>query len=126
MVGVADFDDVHCFIYYQHYHLKGLVLLARSILKHEVTFFFTFLNYHFISVDNKKARIGRSFLLHPHFLSMALPAISGPRLLIQFHNQFSQTVGFLGRVISPSQGRYLNTGQHSHRISSYTNKTSIP
>jgi hypothetical protein len=29
-------------------------------------------------------------------------------------------------VISPSQGRYLNTGQHSHRISSYTNKTSIP
>jgi hypothetical protein len=28
---------------------------------------------------------------------------------------FTQTVGFLGRVISPSQGRYLHTGQHKHR-----------
>jgi hypothetical protein len=27
-------------------------------------------------------------------------------------NHFSQTVGLLGQVISPSQGRYLNTGQH--------------
>jgi hypothetical protein len=28
--------------------------------------------------------------------SMALPAHSGPRLLIQFRNQFSQTLGLLG------------------------------
>jgi hypothetical protein len=27
-----------------------------------------------------------------------------------------QTVEFLGRVISPSQSRYLHTGQHKHRI----------
>jgi hypothetical protein len=27
----------------------------------------------------------------------------------------SQTVGLLGRVTGPSQGRYLNTGQHKHR-----------
>jgi hypothetical protein len=33
-------------------------------------------------------------------------------LLIQFRNHFSQTVGLLERVISPSQGRYLHTGQH--------------
>jgi hypothetical protein len=32
--------------------------------------------------------------------------------LVQFRNHFSQTVGLLGRVISPSQGRYLNRGQH--------------
>jgi hypothetical protein len=38
---------------------------------------------------------------------MASPAHSVPRLLIQFRNHFSQTVGRLGRVISPSQGRYL-------------------
>jgi hypothetical protein len=43
---------------------------------------------------------------------MALPAHSGPWLLIQFRNHFSQTAGLLRRVISPSQGRYLNTGQH--------------
>jgi hypothetical protein len=39
---------------------------------------------------------------------------------------FLQTVGFLGRVISPSQGRYLNTGQHKHRINTYTHQTSMP
>jgi hypothetical protein len=35
--------------------------------------------------------------------SMALPAHSGPRPVIQFRNHFLQTVWLLGRVISPSQ-----------------------
>jgi hypothetical protein len=39
---------------------------------------------------------------------------------------FPQTVGHLGRVISPSQGRYLNIGQHKHRINAYTHQTSVP
>jgi hypothetical protein len=46
------------------------------------------------------------------FFSMALPAHSGSWPRIQFRNHFSQTVGLLGWVISPSQGLYLNTGQH--------------
>jgi hypothetical protein len=58
--------------------------------------------------------------------SMALPAHSGPWPLIQVRNNFSQTVGLLGRVISPSQGRYLNTGQHKHRMSTTTHQTSMP
>jgi hypothetical protein len=37
-----------------------------------------------------------------------------------------QTVGLLGRDISSSQGLYLNTGQHKHRINIYTHKTSMP
>jgi hypothetical protein len=57
---------------------------------------------------------------------MALPAYSGPRPLIQFINNFSQTVELLGRVIGPSQGRYLNTGQPKHRINAYTHQTSMP
>jgi hypothetical protein len=57
---------------------------------------------------------------------MALPAHSGPRPLIQFRNHFSQTVGLLGRVISPSQGRYLHTGQHKQRINAYTHQTFMP
>jgi hypothetical protein len=57
---------------------------------------------------------------------MALPAHSGPRPLIQFRNHFSQTAGLLGRVISPSQGRYLSTGQHKHKINAYTHQTSMP
>jgi hypothetical protein len=46
---------------------------------------------------------------------MALPAHSGPLPLIQLRNHFSQTVGLLGGVISPSHGRYLYIGQHKHR-----------
>jgi hypothetical protein len=60
------------------------------------------------------------------FFLMALPAHSGPRPLIQFRNHFSQTVGLIGRVISPSQGRYLNTGQHKHKINAYIHQTSMP
>jgi hypothetical protein len=43
----------------------------------------------------------------------------GPWPLIQFCNHFSQTVGLLARVTSPSQGRYLSTGQHKHRINAH-------
>jgi hypothetical protein len=39
---------------------------------------------------------------------------------------YLQKVGLLGRGISSSQGLYLNTGQHKHRINTYTHKTSIP
>jgi hypothetical protein len=45
------------------------------------------------------------------FFTMALPAHSRPGPLIQFRDHFSQTVGLLGRVISSSQGLYLNTEQ---------------
>jgi hypothetical protein len=34
--------------------------------------------------------------------------------------------GLLGRFISPSQGRYLHTGQHKHRINADTHQTSMP
>jgi hypothetical protein len=34
-----------------------------------------------------------------------------------------QSAGLLGRVISSSQGLYLNTGQHKHRINAYTQQT---
>jgi hypothetical protein len=50
---------------------------------------------------------------------MALPAHSESTLLVQFCNHFSQTVGLLGRVINPSQGRYLHT-EHKHRINAHT------
>jgi hypothetical protein len=57
---------------------------------------------------------------------MVLSAHSEPWPLIQFRNHFSQTVGLLRRVISPSQSLYLNTGQHKHRVNTYTHQTSIP
>jgi hypothetical protein len=44
----------------------------------------------------------------------------GPWPLFQFLNLFTQSVGLLGWVISPSQGRYVHTGQHKHRINIQT------
>jgi hypothetical protein len=39
--------------------------------------------------------------------------------LLLFRNVFTQTVGLLERVIGPSQGRYLYTEQHKHRINAH-------
>jgi hypothetical protein len=50
-------------------------------------------------------------------LSIYLWAYSpvGPWQLFQF-DLFTQLIGLLWRGIGPSQGRYLHTGQHKHRI----------
>jgi hypothetical protein len=60
--------------------------------------------------------------LYPEVFFFLIPLLahSGPRPLIQFRNHFSQTVGFLGRVICPSQGRCLHTGQKRDRIIAHT------
>jgi hypothetical protein len=42
---------------------------------------------------------------------------------------YTQSVGLLGRVIDPSQGLYLNTGQHKHRKTharTHTHQTYMP
>jgi hypothetical protein len=57
-----------------------------------------------------------SFFIHQWLYSPLL----GPVLFFSSIIFFPQTVGLLGRVISPSQGRYLHTGQHKHRINAYT------
>jgi hypothetical protein len=43
-----------------------------------------------------------------------------PGLFFSFVVFFTESVGFIGRVISPSQGLYLYTGQHKRRINAYT------
>jgi hypothetical protein len=53
-------------------------------------------------------------------LSIALQPFVALWSFIQFVILFTQTVELLGRVISPSQGRYLHTGQHKHRINAHT------
>jgi hypothetical protein len=56
-----------------------------------------------------------SYFIHQWLYSPLL----GPGLF-SFVIFFTQTVGLLGRVISPSQGRYLHTGQHKHRVNAHT------
>jgi hypothetical protein len=60
-----------------------------------------------------------------HFFQWLFQPIQDPGLLFS-SVIILQTVGLFGRVISPSQGRYLNTGQHKHRINAYTHQTSMP
>jgi hypothetical protein len=67
------------------------------------------------------------------YLSIYLSPVT-PTRFIRHHNasfHFSvlilrETVWLLGRGISPTQGRYLHTGQHKHRIITYTHQTSMP
>jgi hypothetical protein len=54
--------------------------------------------------------------IHQWFCSPLL----GPGLLFCSVIFVTKEVGLLGRVISPSQGRYLHTGQHKHRINAHT------
>jgi hypothetical protein len=57
--------------------------------------------------------------VHPSInLSMALQSFVWPWALFQFLDLL-QSVGSLGRVISPSQGRDLHTGQHKLRINAH-------
>jgi hypothetical protein len=52
---------------------------------------------------------------------MALQPLLGPGHVFNFVIIFfTHTVGLLGQVISPSQGRYLYTRKHKHRINVYT------
>jgi hypothetical protein len=50
-----------------------------------------------------------------HILSIALQPFVGPWPLFQFLDLSAESVGLLGRGISPSQGRNLHTGQHTNR-----------
>jgi hypothetical protein len=58
-----------------------------------------------------------SFFIHQWLYSPLLC----PGLFFIFVIFFTQTVGLLGRVINQSQGRYLYTAQHKHRINAHIN-----
>jgi hypothetical protein len=59
--------------------------------------------------------ISSSFIHQWHYSTLL-----GPGIFFIFVIFFSQTVGLLGRVISPSQGRYLQTGQLKQNKRIYT------
>jgi hypothetical protein len=55
---------------------------------------------------------------------VALQPFFGPWPLFSFLI-LTQTAGLLGRGISPSQGLYINTGQHKHRLHTHTHIPNI-
>jgi hypothetical protein len=56
-------------------------------------------------------------LRHEYLLLLWLYSPCGPCSLFQFPNLY--TVGLLGRVFGPSEGRYLHTEQHKHKINAH-------
>jgi hypothetical protein len=58
---------------------------------------------------------------HQHHHHQIYGLLLGPGLCFNFVIFITQTVGVLGRGMSPSQGRYLHIGQHKHRINACTN-----
>jgi hypothetical protein len=94
--------------------VRNLELIRNSqgdntVLKHPVAF-----------VDNAIRTNTHIHVLYFFFHWLYSPL--GPWTLISFFSFMIvlRTVGLLGRVISSSQGLYLNTGQHKHRINTYT------
>jgi hypothetical protein len=83
----------------------------------------TFTNLHFIvpvaiSNHNKLKRtplvnrcLSTYVWLHSHLLGLVR--------FFSFLIFFTQSIRLLGRGMSPSQGRYLHTGQHKHRINAH-------
>jgi hypothetical protein len=62
--------------------------------------------------------ISKHFLNYPelyHHHQKFYSPLVGPWRHLQFCKRFIQTVGLLGLVISPSQGRYLHTGQQKQK-----------
>jgi hypothetical protein len=83
------------------------------------------INSYFLDLTNLHSNFFMHILQSFFFRWLSQP-IQSPSLLFSSLIIFSQTVGLLGRVISQSQGRYLNTGQHKQRINAYTHQTSMP
>jgi hypothetical protein len=63
---------------------------------------------------------GLYYVIHPFIHRWLYNPMLGHGLFFNFIIFLTQTFGLLGRVISPSQGRYLHTEQHDHRINAHT------
>jgi hypothetical protein len=74
------------------------------------------IHQRFICREIREMFYSHSFI-HP---SLALQPFLGSWPLLQFHNLFYTDDRLLIRLISPSQGRYLHTEKHKHRINTYT------
>jgi hypothetical protein len=65
--------------------------------------------------ETKQTNVYDILYVRPFIHQWLYSPLLGPGLFFSYVIFFTQTVGLLGRVISPSQGLYLHTGQHKHR-----------
>jgi hypothetical protein len=90
--------------------------------------YFMSCKFYFIILNNVRRRVvqlvhstnqGTSHFLYTifihSFINGSTALLSGPGVFFSFVIFFTQSVGLLGRVISPSQGLYLHTAQRQHK-----------
>jgi hypothetical protein len=75
----------------------------------------TYISIYIIQLCNQSVN---SFI-HSFIHQWLCRPLLGPGYFISFIIFFTETVGLLGWVISPSQGRHLHTGQQKHRINAH-------
>jgi hypothetical protein len=71
----------------------------------------------FRALHNEECNVYR---FHSFIYQWLYSPLLGPGLFFSFVMFFTQSVGLLERGISPSQGHYLHTGKHKHRINAHT------
>jgi hypothetical protein len=69
---------------------------------------------------NRTFKLGIKEHIHSFIHQWLYSPLLGSGLFLSSVILFTQTVGLLGRVISLSQGCYIHTGQHKHRINAHT------
>jgi hypothetical protein len=106
-------------------HLGDSIHLIKHLL-HSIYYIFYILYsiilYYIISAklyQLQRWKLSRVFTFGEYFLFIDSAAHWGPR----FRNHFSQTIWLLGRVISPSQGRYLNAAHWGPRFRNHFSQT---
>jgi hypothetical protein len=112
------------------YPLLGIIRLSISSdsiieehipLKHQtykLQNYTTFMLFKFLYVLNIRTKVFDKLFLFIHL--WLYNTLLGPDLFFSFVIFFfTQLVGLFERAISPSQCRYLHTGQHKHRINAH-------
>jgi hypothetical protein len=112
----------------------------RTIITYSYIICGKFMSHSFSELDNLKIKLPENNILGERVFSYLKETIClenihhqylfihkwlyspllGPGLFFSFVILFTQTVRLLGCGISSSQGRYLHTGQHKHRIKAHT------
>jgi hypothetical protein len=78
------------------------------------------MEYNFNPVCNCNGVVYFCTILFISFHQWLYSPLLGPDFFFSFVILFTQTVGLLGRVISPLQSCYIHTGKHKHRINALT------
>jgi hypothetical protein len=93
--------------------------MPKNEKKNEIAIFCSEYNHNVTTRRNHIILLHNvQLFIHSFIHQWLYSSLLNPGLFFSFVILFTQSVGLLGRVMSPSQGRYLHAGQH--KINAYT------